>query len=153
MLGNRSDVLVDSGCTLSAAIDALKEFGTCLESTWPYHVFQVNIEPEEQAYEQAAYHQIHKAQRLRVDLVQMKSCLARGFPFAFGLRLYRSFDAAAQTGVVPTPDISNDCHSFYGRYDASYSSTTEPYFVLVMQCWPLATAISCTLLSSAIPGA
>ena len=34
----------------------------------------------------------------------MKSCLAQGFPFAFSLRLFTSFDQAAGTGIVPMPN-------------------------------------------------
>src|ERR1700722_8987761 len=31
----QSRVLTDSGCTMTSAIEALEEFGTCLESIWP----------------------------------------------------------------------------------------------------------------------
>ncbi len=39
-----------------------------------------------------------------VDLNEMKTCLAQGFPFAFGVRLYESFNDAAESGVVPKPE-------------------------------------------------
>ena len=38
-----------------------------------------------------------------VDLNEMKTCLAQGYPFAFGVRLYESFNDAAESGVVPKP--------------------------------------------------
>ncbi|UJR20126.1 hypothetical protein I4U23_023258 [Adineta vaga] len=32
---NPSGVIKDAGCSITGAIEALKEFGTCLESKWP----------------------------------------------------------------------------------------------------------------------
>ncbi|CAF4937264.1 unnamed protein product [Rotaria sp. Silwood1] len=99
----KTEKVVDTGCTMTSAIEALEEFGTCLESTWPYDLSRVNTRPHEKAYREARNHRITEAFRINVNLYEMKSCLAQGFPFAFGLRLYASFDKAATTGVVPIP--------------------------------------------------
>jgi len=42
---------------------------------------------------------------LDADLTQLKTCLASGSPFVFGIRLYPSFETAdvAHTGFVPMP--------------------------------------------------
>jgi hypothetical protein len=45
----------------------------------------------------------------------MKSCLAQGFPFAFGLRLYSSFDQASKTGIVPMPNAWENGRQSHGR--------------------------------------
>lgn len=114
----------DSGCSMTNAIEALEEMGTCLESVWPYDISNVNARPEERAYDQAKDHQITSALKVNVDLIEMKTCLAQGFPFAFGLRLYKSFDKAAKTGVVSMPDASEQGRTEHGRCDFNYDKTS-----------------------------
>jgi hypothetical protein len=100
----KSSNVVDRGCSMTSAIEALEELGTCLESIWPYDIARVNSRPSEQSYTEAKRHRITEALRIDINLYEMKSCLAQGFPFAFGLRLYASFDEAATIGVVPMPN-------------------------------------------------
>jgi hypothetical protein len=114
--GNNSGSIVDSGCSMTDAIEALEEFGVCLESIWPYDISRVNTRPNNQAYEQAASHKINEALQVNVDLDEMKSCLAQGFPFAFGLKIYSSFDKAAQTGIVSVPSIWEKDRQPNGRF-------------------------------------
>lgn len=113
----RSQNVKDTGCTMTSAIEALEEFGTCLESVWPYDISRVNARPENQAYDEAKRHKITEALQLDINLYEMKSCLAQGFPFAFGLRLYSTFDQAAKTGVVPMPNAWDNNRQSHGRFD------------------------------------
>ena len=113
---NSSEALTDSGCSMTSAIEALEEFGTCLESIWPYDISRVNTKPNDEAYKAASPHKISEALQVRTDLHEMKSCLAQGFPFVFGLRLFTSFDKAAKTGVVPMPSSSDISRQSDGRY-------------------------------------
>ena len=105
---------------MTNAIEALEEFGTCLESLWPYEVSNVNIRPNEEAFEQAQEHQIKNALKVNIDLNEMKTCLAQGFPFAFGIRLYKSFDKAAKKGVVPMPDGTEQGRTEHGRSELDF---------------------------------
>ena len=109
--------ITDSGCSMTNAIESLAELGTCLESVWSYDISNVNQRPPEQAYDQAKDHQITGALKVKIDLIEMKTCLAQGFPFAFGLRLYKSFDKAAKHGVVPMPDAAEQGRTEHGRCD------------------------------------
>jgi hypothetical protein len=113
--GSNSTSVTDSGCSMTDAIEALEEFGTCLESYWPYDISNVNVRPNNRAYQQAAEHKISEAFQVNVDLNEMKSCLAQGFPIAFGLKLFSSFDKAAQTGVVPMPNARDGGRQSDGR--------------------------------------
>ncbi len=113
---NGSGPVTDSGCSMTDTIEALEEFGTCLESIWPYDISSVNTRPNDQAYQQAKDHKINEALQINIDLNEMKSCLAQGYPFAFGLQLYTSFDKAAQTGVVPMPDVGDGNRDSDGRF-------------------------------------
>jgi hypothetical protein len=101
---------------MTSAIEALEEFGTCLESHWPYDISRVNTRPNESAYQEAKHHTITEALRININLYEMKACLAQGFPFAFGLQLYTSFDQAAKTGVVPMPNAWDNGRQAHGRF-------------------------------------
>jgi hypothetical protein len=46
--------------------------------------------------------------KLDLNLNEMKSCLAQGFPFAFGIRLFKSFDRGGKTGKIPKPQASEE---------------------------------------------
>jgi hypothetical protein len=109
-----ADDITDSGCTITSAIEALEESGTCLESIWPYHVKRVNTRPSDEAYEAAANNRISSALQIKINLQEMKSCLAQGFPFVFGLVLYQSFDKAAKKGIVPMPSANETSRKTHG---------------------------------------
>ena len=100
---------------MTSAIEALGKYGTCVESVWPYYIKRVNKRPSKQAFHEAKHHKIIEAFRVDVNLSEMKSCLAQGFPFAFGLRLYKSFDQAANGGVVPMPNTWEKSRNTHGR--------------------------------------
>ena len=109
--------LEDSGCTVTSAIESLEESGTCLESIWPYVVKRVNKCPSQEAYQAAENSKISDALQVKIDLDEMRSCLAQGFPFVFGLELYDSFDKAEKKGVVPIPRPSDKDRDSHGRLD------------------------------------
>jgi len=101
--GDESNI-EDVGATLSSTVEAAEEFGTCLESLWPFDPSNINTRPSDEAYQQGADHQITSASWLDHDLQEMKSCLAQGFPFLFGVTLYPSIEQAETAGVVPIPN-------------------------------------------------
>lgn len=111
----KSNVLTDSGCTMTSAIEALEEFGACLESIWPYDISQVHARPNDRAFDEAKNHKITEALQVEIDLNEMKSCLAQGFPFAFGLQLFKSFDKGSTAGAVPMPNASDRIRASHGR--------------------------------------
>ena len=112
---NEAGALDDTGCSMTSGIQALEQHGVCLESIWPYDTNNVNQRPQDEAYRSADGYRITEALQVDIDLDQMKSCLAQGFPFAFGLKLFTSFDKAAKSGVVPLPDASERSRQSHGR--------------------------------------
>jgi hypothetical protein len=100
---------------MTNAIEALEESGTCLESIWPYDITNVNTRPNGEAFSEGAKHKIQEALQIKLDLDEMKSCLAQGFPFGFGLRLFTSFDKAREKGAVPLPDATDTARKSHGR--------------------------------------
>ncbi len=120
----------DEGTYLRSCIKVLREYGACSEETWPYHPDNVFDEPDENAYEEAGNFLIDDAQRIDVDLYAMKHCLAEGYPFAFGLQLFSSFDEAEKNGQVSIPDTDEE--EDYGGHAmlcVGYSDTDEVFVV------------------------
>ncbi|CAF4063790.1 unnamed protein product, partial [Rotaria sordida] len=124
--------ITDKGCSMTKAIEALEEYGTCFESVWPYNISSVNVKPSDESFEQAKNYQITEALKININLSEMKACLAQGFPFAFGLRLYKSFDKAATTGVVPMPNDTEQGRTEHGRHAmlaVGYSDQSKAFIV------------------------
>jgi len=96
----------DAGSTLRDGIKALKNYGTCAESTWPYEEKLLLKKPTPDAYAQGARRKISKYERLK-NLEDMIDCLARGFPFVFGVKVFESFESpvARETGFIPLPNM------------------------------------------------
>lgn len=100
----------DEGTYLRSCIKVLKKYGACSEETWPFDLDYVYTSPEEEAYHEASSFLVEDAYRVEVDLDQMRSCLAEGYPFTFGLELFASFQSAGANGLIPMPDPENDRH-------------------------------------------
>ena len=123
--GGHSGTVADTGCSMTDAIESLEELGTCLESIWPYDISRVNTRPSEEAYEQAKDYTISEALRVDIDLNEMKSCLAQGFPFAFGLLLFSSC-------------VVSLLHSHHARISHSQPCFSSTSFIP----WFMASAVS-----------
>ncbi|CAF1314177.1 unnamed protein product [Rotaria sp. Silwood1] len=129
---NQSGDLTDSGCSMTKAIETLEKYGVCLESIWPYDISMVNQCPHQQAYQAADDFKITEALKVEIDLHQMKSCLAQGFPFAFGLKLFTSFDKAAKSGIVPMPnddEQSRESHGSHALLAVGFSDQSSSFIV------------------------
>lgn len=97
----------DSGATLRDGIKSLLNFGGCRESLWKYTNSNVFKKPSTSSYKEASNHKISVYMRIQ-SLQEMRQCLSAGFPFAFGMTVYESFESAevARTGLVPLPAIT-----------------------------------------------
>src|SRR4028119_1058107 len=98
----------DSGAMLRDTIKSINKFGACPESIWPYDINKLTVKPTPTCYDTASRHTAVSYYQVSQNLNQMKGCLAEGYPFAFGMTVYDSFegDEVAKTGVVqmPSPD-------------------------------------------------
>ncbi len=94
----------DDGTTMLDAIEALKKYGACREDLWPNEEDSINAEPPEEAYTHGAHFKIAEAEYVETDLALWKSTLAEGYPIAFCLNTFTSFDHATESkGRVPLP--------------------------------------------------
>ncbi len=122
----------DAGCMIVSAIQVLQEHGACSEATWAYEAAQVNVQPHDAAYEEARKFLVQEAQEIDCNLTAMKNCLAEGFPFALGLKLFHSFDKAQKRGIVPIPDPSEQGraeHGWHAMLCVGYSDQSQAFIV------------------------
>ena len=70
-------------------------------------------------------------QRVTQVLLQMKGCLASGFPFVYGFTVYESFesDAVAKTGVVPMPAPTEKVLGGHAVVAVGYDDSTQRFIV------------------------
>lgn len=97
-------VSIDSGATLRVGLRTVKQLGVCREESWPYSDSapvdedapfapddRAGQQPPLSAFQEAENFQITRFLRLRRDLSELRGCLAEGFPFVFGVTLFKSF--------------------------------------------------------------
>jgi len=123
----------DEGSSITACIRVLQEIGVCTEDTWPYDVAMVNAQPHDDAFEEALQFLIEEAEEVKVDLFSMKHCLAEGYPFVFGLALFRSFDRAGKHGKVSMPNPNSEegrqSHGAHAMLCVGYSEQSQAFIV------------------------
>lgn len=121
--GGDPDRLGDDGTTLRHAVLAIRKWGICREAVWPYVESQVSFKPSTPSYAEALKHQVLSGYRVDIKLQAMKTCLAAGYPFIFGVQLYESFMATitARSGLVPIPDPN------YENYVGGHAMTAIGY--------------------------
>ena len=96
----------DSGAQIRDGVKVVATLGTPPETDWPYDIENFATPPPPAAYADAKQNEATSYFRIdNTDVNQLKSCLAAGFPFVFGIAVYQSFEsqAVAKTGVVPMP--------------------------------------------------
>ncbi|HEY9664070.1 MAG TPA: C1 family peptidase, partial [Allocoleopsis sp.] len=123
----------DGGTQMYCAIESLREYGACSESFWPNAESLLCEEPYIDAYEHAANYKIVEAEYLETDLNVWKHTLAEGYPIAFALNTFESFDEATHNrGRVPMPKPSDnvrDTHGWHAMLCVGYSDKDRMFIV------------------------
>lgn len=128
------DVDQDGGGQLRDGIKTIASLGACAENLWPYNEAMVYTKPPVVAYSDALNHKITSYMRLD-SLIDMKQCLAAGFPFVFGFTVYSAFEGpeVASTGLVPMPKWDDECMGGHAVLAVGYDDTEE--VVIVRNSW------------------
>jgi C1A family cysteine protease len=125
--------MVDGGCMIESAVEALVEFGCCEEQLHPYVTEAVNKKPPPYCYSEAKKHRVIDAMSLKIDLNEMKACLYEGYPFIFGIALFASFGQAARNGgLVPIPnseEFRSDAHGWHAMLAVGYTDSAQCFIV------------------------
>jgi hypothetical protein len=100
----------DSGCKADAVVEALENYGVCIESAWPYDTQKFSIAPPTTAFDDAAKRKLTKAYRV-TTLRAIKLSIAGGYPVPVAFPVAQSVgygsDAVPsptwRTGIFPVP--------------------------------------------------
>jgi C1A family cysteine protease len=95
----------DAGAYIRDGIKSVAAQGVCKETLWPYDIQRFRDRPSQPCYEQAEHYLAVDYFKLdNGNIVELKNCLAAGFPFVFGFVVFGSFFAAnSKGGMVPMP--------------------------------------------------
>lgn len=81
----------DEGSNMYYAVTALTEDGICKEDFWKYDPTAYSVEPSTDAYEDAKQRKVRIAKNVKLNRDDIRSALADGFPVAFAIKIYDSF--------------------------------------------------------------
>jgi C1A family cysteine protease len=123
-------ISTDSGAEIRDGVKACASLGVPPESEWPYSDRDpgpYQSEPQEGVYVEALKCKVTRYERVPQTLVDLKACLASGFPFVFGFTVYESFesDAVAATGVVPMPAPSESVLGGHAVLGVGYDDASQ----------------------------
>ena len=95
----------DVGARIRDGIKVIAKQGDCPEELWPYHERSVNVRPPRECYSQARHYKAVEYQRMMHRIEELKSCLASGYPFVFGFKVFESFqgESIKKTGHLDMP--------------------------------------------------
>lgn len=124
----------DAGAAIRDGVKSLVKQGVCSEPRWPYKIAKFATKPPPACYADGLEHQATSYHRV-VGLLQMRRCLAEGFPFVFGFSVYESFEAeaVATTGRVEMPHPTEKNLGGHAVMAVGYDDSTKR--VLVRNSW------------------
>lgn len=127
----------DAGTQMYCAIETLMQHGACSEELWPNDEELIFTEPDTGAYDHAANFKIIEAETIDTDLDLWRHTLAEGYPIAFALNTFESFDEATRNkGRVPQPKRSDnvrETHGWHAMLCVGYSDKDR--FFIVRNSW------------------
>lgn len=84
----------DAGAAIRDGVKSLVKQGVCPEKLWPYTISKFAKKPPAACFKNATRHKVSSYHRI-IGLLEMRKCLAEGFPFVFGFTVYDGFESAA----------------------------------------------------------
>jgi len=95
----------DSGAQIRDGVKSIANLGVCPETEWQYNIDTFRNKPSVQCYKDALNNQALNYYSVPQTLIDMKTCLASGFPIILGFSVYEGFESqeVAATGIVQDP--------------------------------------------------
>lgn len=93
----------DTGCQIRDGGRSLKRTGIGSEELWAYDPARFAEYPSMKCLHEGYHRRLGLVYARIEKLSDILDCLSEGWPVAFGMALYESFDEASITGVVPMP--------------------------------------------------
>lgn len=123
-------IQTDSGAQIRDGIKVVAKTGAPPETIWPYNIARFRAKPSPAAYKAARANTATSYFRIdNTDITQLKSCLAAGYPFVFGITVYGSFEsqAVAANGIVPMPLPSEQTIGGHAILGVGYDDATQRF--------------------------
>jgi C1A family cysteine protease len=117
----------DSGGYIRDAFKVLAKIGAAPEKLWPYAPAKFKMKAPASAYAEAEKNQALKYRRVQQSEGALRSALAAGYPVAFGISLYSSFDAVRRTGVATTPTKAEKLKGGHAIALVGYDATAKTF--------------------------
>ena len=92
----------DEGTNFHDIIQSIRDNGVCVEELCPYNPDVYNEKPSEEAYTEATGRKITEAKNVGINVNDVKSALAQGFPVVISARAFDTYLTNAN-GVLRTP--------------------------------------------------
>jgi len=116
---------LDGGCYVRSVFKAMRRWGVCLESTWPYDISRFSEDPPAAAYTEASQYRALTFYACP-SLNAIRQSIADGYPVIGGFACFESMldDAVTKTGAIPMPDkyaqqVGGHCVYFDSYDDAA----------------------------------
>jgi C1A family cysteine protease len=121
----------DAGGQIRDGIKSIARQGVPHEGLWPYEVKLVKVKPKSPCYAQARRYRTVSYFRMMHHLDELRSCLASGFPFVFGIKVYASFvgQQVANTGVVDMPKKGEKTAGLHAALACGYDDSAQRFLV------------------------
>ena len=93
----------DAGAIIRDGFKVIHKKGVCSEESWPYVISKFDVKPSKQCFSEALKNQAIQYMAVQQTPLQLKSCLADGYPFVFGFMVYSNFMNIGANGIMPMP--------------------------------------------------
>src|SRR5579872_6651869 len=125
----------DSGAQIRDGIKTIANQGACPETLWPYDISKFTRKPPTKCFQAGLKNQAISYQSVMQSAMQMKGCLASGYPIVIGFTVYESFEspAVAKTGNAPMPGSSEKVVGGHCVLVVGYDDSTQRF--LCMNSW------------------
>mgnify|MGYP002620150776 CR=1 FL=1 len=119
----------DSGSTFQDIIQSMHDKGVCLEALCPYDPNVYDEQPSEKAYSDAVSRRITEAKNVKLQVEDIKSALAKGYPVVISIRVFDRF-VKNVNGFIDIPSESELKEEENHAMVVCGYSDSEGYFIV-----------------------